>query len=150
MKITDKYRLPLFAPEVEAGSAEPEPAAPPAGDTKGEKLTIRESLERGFEDAITGSLVEVGGYRVCKWGTKREWAGDFNPKLGLDTAELLAFIAETQPAAWKRLLEVHGGPDGILQGARVGIDFAREEDRLRPWRFAIAGTPWVTQRAKLG
>ena len=42
------------------------------------------------------------------------------------------------------------GPDGILQGARVGIDFAREEDRLRPWRFAIAGTPWVTQRAKLG
>lgn len=51
MKITDKYRLPLFAPEVEAGSAEPEPAAPPAGDTKGEKLTIRESLERGFEDA---------------------------------------------------------------------------------------------------
>ena len=68
--------------------------------------------ERGFEDAITGSLVEAGGYRVCKWGTKPEWAGDFDPKLGLDTAELLAFIAETQPAAWKRLLEVHGGPDG--------------------------------------
>src|SRR4051794_12663163 len=48
--------------------------------------------ERGFEDAITTSLVEVGGYRVCKWGTKPGWAGDFNPKLGLDTSELLAFI----------------------------------------------------------
>ena len=33
----------------------------------------------------------------------------------MDTAELLAFIAETQPTAWKRLLEVHGGPDGVLQ-----------------------------------
>ena len=41
------------------------------------------------------------------------------------------------------------GPEGILQGVRVGIDFAREEDRLRPWRFAIAGTPWVSSRAKL-
>jgi hypothetical protein len=51
VKITDKYRLPLFAPETEAGSEAAEPAAPPAGDTKGEKISIRESLERGFEDA---------------------------------------------------------------------------------------------------
>ncbi len=71
--------------------------------------------ERGFEDAITGSLVEGGGYRVCKWGTKPEWVGDFNSQQGLDTAELIAFIQETQPAAWKRLLEVHDGPDGVLQ-----------------------------------
>ena len=32
-----------------------------------------------------------------------------------------------------------------LQGPRVGIDFAREPDRARPWRFALAGTPWVSR-----
>jgi Type I site-specific restriction-modification system, R (restriction) subunit and related helicases len=82
--------------------------------------------ERGFEDAITAALVEAGGYRVCKWGTKPEWAGDFNPKLGLDTAELLAFIAETQPGAWKRLLEVHDGRDGVLQ--QFGDRLAKQLD----------------------
>ena len=40
-------------------------------------------------------------------------------------------------------------PEGILRGPRVGIDFAREEDRLRPWRFACAGTKWVSQRTQL-
>lgn len=82
--------------------------------------------ERGFEDAITASLVEAGGYRVCKWGTKPAWAADFNPKLGLDTAELLAFLAETQPAAWNRLLEVHSGPDGVLQ--QFGDRLAKQID----------------------
>lgn len=65
--------------------------------------------ERGFEDAITDSLVSVGGYRVCKWGTKPEWAGDWDAIRGLDTAELFAFIAETQPKEWAKLVAVHGG-----------------------------------------
>jgi type I restriction enzyme, R subunit len=82
--------------------------------------------ERGFEDAITASLVGTGGYRVCKWGTKPEWASDFSPKLGLDTAELLAFISETQPAAWERLLDVHDGPDGVTQ--QFGDRLARQLD----------------------
>jgi type I restriction enzyme R subunit len=82
--------------------------------------------ERGFEDAITASLVEAGGYRICKWGTKPEWAGDFDPTLGLDTAELLTFIEETQPVAWNRLLEVHAGRDGVLQ--RFGDRLAKQID----------------------
>jgi DNA-3-methyladenine glycosylase len=41
-------------------------------------------------------------------------------------------------------------PEGILNGPRVGIDFALEPDRIRPWRFALAGTPWVSQRKALG
>ena len=69
-------------------------------------------VERGFEDAITASLLEAGGYRVCKWGTHPQWVGDFDRVRGLDTAELFAFIAETQPAAWERLVAVHGGEDG--------------------------------------
>ena len=68
--------------------------------------------ERGFEDAITDSLVAAGGYRLCKWGTKPEWAADFDRVRGLDTVELFAFIAETQPKAWERLVAVHGGIDG--------------------------------------
>ena len=119
--------------------------------------------ERGFEDVITASLVEAGGYRVCKWGTKPEWAGDFNAKLGLDTAELLAFVAETQPAAWKRLLEVHDGPGGVLQqfvdrlarqlderGAvdvlRHGINDHGIEVRLAFFKPAHGLTPELTQK----
>jgi len=68
--------------------------------------------ERGFEDAITASLVEAGGYRVYKWGTKPEWAADFDRVRGLDVAELFAFLAETQTTAWERLVAVHGGADG--------------------------------------
>ena len=41
-------------------------------------------------------------------------------------------------------------PAEILTGPRVGIDFALEPDRLRPWRFAVAGSAWVSQRKSLG
>lgn len=41
-------------------------------------------------------------------------------------------------------------PAGVLAGPRVGVDFAGQADRLRPWRFALAGTPWVSQRKSLG
>jgi DNA-3-methyladenine glycosylase len=44
-----------------------------------------------------------------------------------------------------------GDPGGaILCGPRVGIDFAHPEHRDRPWRFAQAGTPWVSRRRELG
>src|SRR5262245_29494037 len=82
--------------------------------------------ERGLEDAITLSLVEAGGYQVCKWGTKPAWAGHFDAKLGLDTTELLDFIEETQPTAWERLLEVHGGRDGVL--SQFGSRLAKQLD----------------------
>jgi len=41
-------------------------------------------------------------------------------------------------------------PDGMLRGPRVGVDFASPEDRDRPWRFAVAGTRWVSQPRTLG
>ncbi len=40
-------------------------------------------------------------------------------------------------------------PAAVLTGPRVGVDFAVAEDRDRPWRFASAGTPWVSQRRSL-
>ena len=39
--------------------------------------------------------------------------------------------------------------DDILVGPRVGIDYARPEHRDALWRFAVAGTRWVSQRKNL-
>ncbi|MBI3132353.1 MAG: DNA-3-methyladenine glycosylase [Acidobacteria bacterium] len=36
-------------------------------------------------------------------------------------------------------------PGAILSGPRVGIGFAVEPDRLRSWRFALAGSPAVSR-----
>lgn len=44
-------------------------------------------------------------------------------------------------------LELREGdpPGSILRGPRVGIDFAAEPDRERPWRFALAGCRAVSR-----
>jgi len=36
-----------------------------------------------------------------------------------------------------------------LRGPRVGVDYAGEADRLRPWRFAIPDSRWVSARKGL-
>lgn len=41
------------------------------------------------------------------------------------------------------------GPVALASGRRVGIDFAAPTDRRRLWRFALAGSPWVSHRAGL-
>ena len=48
-------------------------------------------------------------------------------------------------------LELHAGvpPETILVGPRVGIDFAAPAHRDAPWRLAIGGSPWVSQRRHL-
>jgi type I restriction enzyme R subunit len=119
--------------------------------------------ERGFEDAITASLVEQGGYRACKWGTKPEWSADFDRARGLDTIELFAFLAETQPKAWERLVAVHGGEAGAHQqfadrlakqlDERGTVDVLRHgvndhgiEVRLAYFKPAHGLTPELTER----
>jgi type I restriction enzyme R subunit len=52
--------------------------------------------ERGFEDAIEASLL-AGGYLKSE-------PTNFDRALGLDTAELFAFIGATQITAWNQLL----------------------------------------------
>src|SRR5579884_112353 len=71
--------------------------------------------ERLLEDEITSSLVARGGYLAVKVGTSAEHRADLNPKLGLDTAELFAFIESTQPEPWTTLLKAHGG---VVETAR--------------------------------
>ena len=64
--------------------------------------------EKLLEDEISGHLVAHGGYLVCKVGNSAEHKADFDPQLGLDTAELFAFIDATQ----------RGGLGEAGQGAR--------------------------------
>jgi type I restriction enzyme R subunit len=72
--------------------------------------TVSEKL---LEDEISGHLVSRGGYRVCKVGTESEWRTDFDAGLGLDTVELFRFIEETQGAQWEKLVQAHGGDEGL-------------------------------------
>ena len=60
--------------------------------------------EKGFEDAIEASLLGVGGYL-------RSEPSHFDRVLGLDTAELFAFIGATQIKAWEQLLSRGYGND---------------------------------------
>src|SRR5690349_16696651 len=68
--------------------------------------------EKLLEDEITAYLVREGGYNTCKFGTAPEVRRDFNASLGFDTVELFAFIEETQPAEWARLVRAHGDDEG--------------------------------------
>ena len=60
------------------------------------------ATERKFEGAIEAWLLDHGGYAT----------GDphaFDIALGLDPGEVLAFVHATQGAAWRGLVERHGG-----------------------------------------
>ncbi|MHB1738553.1 MAG: type I restriction endonuclease subunit R [Actinomycetes bacterium] len=65
--------------------------------------------ERGFEDAIEAALL-AGGYL-------KSVPSHFDPALGLDTAELFAFVGATQITEWERLLGRYGNdPDSAQRG----------------------------------
>ena len=71
--------------------------------------------EKTFETFISEWLVEHGGYDAVKVGTSTEHSKDFDPVLGLDRAELFAFIQATQAKEWEELRKLHGGSE---DGAR--------------------------------
>jgi len=63
--------------------------------------------ERGFEDAIEASLL-AGGYL-------KSVPSHFDRVLGLDTAELFAFIGATQVKEWESLLGRYGNDPDVAQ-----------------------------------
>jgi type I restriction enzyme R subunit len=65
--------------------------------------------EKLLEDEIAAHLVGAGGYRVCKVGTATDSRPDFDPRLGIDMAEMFRFIEETQLEQLNRLVKAHGG-----------------------------------------
>lgn len=117
-----------------------------------------------FEGAITGHLAEAGGYQLCKYGTRPEWASDFDAVRGLDTAELFAFIHATQAQPWSDLVKAHGGnPDtarakfvqrladqlderGTLDVLRHGVIDQNVTIRLAFFKPAHGLTPELVQR----
>ncbi|MBW4701230.1 type I restriction endonuclease subunit R [Micromonospora sp. RL09-050-HVF-A] len=66
-----------------------------------------ENRERSFEVAIEGAL--MGG------GWLRGATGNYDRQLGLDTAELFAFIGATQPDEWAKVLPYHGNDPDVAR-----------------------------------
>ena len=67
--------------------------------------------EEAFELHIVDSLVSVGGYQSVKVGNVGVEPRDFDPALGIDTAELFAFIGDTQGDEWEKVRKTHGSPE---------------------------------------
>jgi type I restriction enzyme, R subunit len=79
--------------------------------------------ERSFEDAIESSLLGSGWLRGA--------ASNYDRRLGLDTAELFAFIGATQPNEWAKLLAYHGNnPDEAQR--HFGQYLAKQIDERGP------------------
>ena len=76
---------------------------------------MSKASETVFEDAITASLVERGGYLACKRGIGQAGVPDFDATAGVDTAELFAFIGATQGEVWSQLVKHHGGNPDVAQ-----------------------------------
>lgn len=68
--------------------------------------------EEAFERHIAGWLADHGGYTGRKLGTQ---STDFDASRGLDTVELFAFIDETQPDEWAKVLKTHAGNPAAVQ-----------------------------------
>ena len=71
--------------------------------------------EFDFETQVCEALVTKSGYVASKVGTAQGDPRDFDAPLGLDTAELFAFIGATQPKEWAKLIDLHGGDPDTAQ-----------------------------------
>ncbi len=96
--------------------------------------------ETGFEMFITDWLVTNGGWDAVKVGNhagEPGRPGDFDPVLGLDTAELFAFIGTTQGTAWNKLRDLHGGDaDTAIRRLDATVeldDIERDKYRASHW-----------------
>ena len=71
--------------------------------------------EHDFETQICETLVAQSGYDEAKVGTGQDAPRDFDPAVGLDTAELFGFIGATQIDAWNDLIARYGGDPNEAQ-----------------------------------
>lgn len=71
--------------------------------------------------------------------------GKVGSALGLDTSFSGAALYTGEGLS---VLDAAPAP-ALLVGPRVGVDYAEAAHRDAAWRIALAGTPWVSQRASL-
>lgn len=123
--------------------------------------------EAGFEDAISRSLVESGGYLgPVKVGNAADAPPDLDVATGIDTAELFAFIGETQADEWEKVRNSHARAEeaqrafldrlsneldkrGTIDVLRHGITYAglhKAEFRLAYFRPASGLNPDLERR----
>ena len=80
-------------------------------------------VEERFEDAIEASMLAAGWHRGS--------SHDYRPDVGLDVAQLFAFIHATQPTAWAKVLGYHGGDEATAR-AKFAQRLADEIDQRGP------------------
>jgi type I restriction enzyme R subunit len=69
---------------------------------------MRVTKEVAFEDAVEAWLIEHGGY-------ERGLNTNYDPAIGLDTAELFTFLGATQADRFEDLVQRHGGDPDLAQ-----------------------------------
>lgn len=84
------------------------------------------TTEATFETAIVASLVGNGLYQQGN-------ADDYSPELGMFKYEVLAFLQESQPRAWERLVGIHGleAANRIIQRLFKELELRGSLDVLR-------------------
>ena len=109
-------------------------------------------------DGEAGAVLVRAAEPVAGLSTVRERRrGGIGPALLAGPGRLGAALALDRSVNRERLfrrggLEVRRGPppDAILGGPRIGIDYAEPDHRALQWRFAAAGSQWVSHRDGLG
>ena len=106
------------------------------------------------DDGEAGAVLVRAAEPVAGLETMRARRGSANgPALLAGPGRLGAALALDLSVNRERLfrrggLEVRrgAGPEAILCGPRIGIDYAEPAHRALPWRFAAAGSRWVSRR----
>lgn len=84
------------------------------------------TTENTFEGAIVESLVQYGKYLQGN-------AADYSPELGMFKYEVIAFLQDTQPKAWEKIIAIHGedANNRVIQRLFKELDFRGSLDVLR-------------------
>ena len=84
------------------------------------------TTEQTFESAIVESLVQYGNYSQGN-------APDYSPEFGMFKFEVIAFLQDTQPKAWAKIITVHGDDahNRVIQRLFKELDLRGSLDVLR-------------------
>lgn len=84
------------------------------------------TTEQTFETAIIESLIQQGNYIQGN-------SPDYSPELGLFKYDVIAFLQNTQPTAWEKIIAIHGSDadNRVIQRLFKELDLRGSLDVLR-------------------